>query len=77
MAEIRTLGEIKTIVEAELRNHAGCGRAGVDLYEVTDPSAPYDWDVQTVNAGATHELETCELCLREILPRLQLLYRLR
>jgi hypothetical protein len=77
MAEIRTLDEIKTIVEAELRSHAGCGGAGVDLYEVTDRSAPYDWDVQTVNAGATHELEACELCLRGILPRLQLLYRLR
>src|SRR5262249_33011794 len=51
VAEIRTLDEIKTIVEAELRSHAGCSGAGVDLNEVTDRSAPYDWDVQTVNAG--------------------------
>ena len=77
MVEIKTLDEIKAIVEMELRQKPSCGDARVYVIEITDERVSFDWDVPTFNVGACHDAELCKSHLREIVPRLQDQYRVR
>jgi hypothetical protein len=76
MSEIKTLAEIKAIVEAELRKHPGCEDARVTLCEIVDDSVSFDWDISCVRAGMSREIELCMSHLNDIEPRFQKQYRL-
>jgi hypothetical protein len=78
MVEIKTLDEIRAIVEAELRKHPGCEDACIrGLKEFTDKTAPSDWALSSGNAGSSRDWELCLDHLSEIIPRLQQQYRVR
>ncbi|MFL5260027.1 MAG: hypothetical protein ACJ8AS_09750 [Hyphomicrobiales bacterium] len=77
MSETKSITELQALVEDELKLHPECGSVSVTLCEVASDPKRQDWDIQVINAGATRELEACELRLKEIVPRLKQRYRLK
>jgi hypothetical protein len=72
-----THGELAELIAKDVRRHAHCeGFRSISLYALRDGQIPgVNWSEGAINFGEADQA-SCVAALREVIPRMQLQYRL-